>query len=963
MDTRDVVHNWVPQNWRIGTFPLIAMAAIVGMLAGTNAWALPDNGQGPLPPIGGGEVGPVGPTLPPGTDPCNPPQLPPGFWTPSYAHGRLRETCGGNLRAVANQPVKVILHTQYQGIACNGGPIPAAVFNDTPVAEGQTDANGAFDIEFDETLSPFDMNDFRVTTKVRIVAYDDSGTVPIWQTAYYGDSGTQVYDVYEDVNYCLTEGTRIRVVSPNGTGSFNAEVFVDGVLYPVRTNANGFITINPPLAAGTELVARALVNESKSDRGSHDQGSNQNWKYRAYITSLPMAYDTNGDNVQFAPTEVNDPNGAYELHLNRDAAYIGLHLVGSIEWDASPTELSSFETKMRRASRYMFNATDGQMLIERVDVFDDHHKWDEADFRVYADASLRANVDWPHDGFWRDDDLCCWRSSRMHMSRSNDHPVYDHEFGHYGLLLGDEYEDGGGDHCAAGVDGSIPEFSKNGDKASCMMFNQWNYTKICSKHGANPHQTGTGQGNEDCWSAIKRHFTSEAPGPNGVARWHIRTPVDRGVIIGRLPGIPVSGWEAIVELHDFNNTDLCQPVQFQWASNNGFAAGARVFSRDSHGRTIIQGTTDATGVIVPFQDNVKTVAGLHIGDTIGATWFQYSGGGYTQFFKSKTFTDADCMSAMVVLSVVPGQAPPAPQEQKVNGESLAFALAAQLEPGASLGDVVVRVRAGADLAEAPVVRLSIDSETSPRDVSMAFEAASGDWVGDVHGLPDQCFAIADVQATDGSGAKAAIVAQATLTGAVEDEDSELGSADGTVKLEVPQGAFAEPTQVIVGSSIAPLPDDFPGQIVAGPIALMTNGADLALAAKLSFPLRFDSEAAVLQQMDPSMLIVLAFDESTGLWNEIDSEYLPGKLAVDVQIAKLGSFVLLERGVGAGSGQPGSDSAAAGASGDTGDDSSGASVAPAADCGTGVFGSSMAMMCPFMLVLAGGQWRRRGSVRA
>lgn len=943
----------------------VAMAAVAALLSAATALATPNNGQGPTTPIGGGELGPIGPNLPPGFDPCNPPQLPPGLLSPSYAHGRIRETCGGVLRGVANKPIQIIFHTEYQPIPCNGGPLPPAVFTDTPLTTGETDANGEFDIEFDETQAGTDPNDPRVTTRVRIIVYDDSGTVPIWQTAYYTDGGTQVYDVFEDVDHCLTEGTRIRIVSPTGTGAFGAELFVDGHAYPDRANANGFITINPPLQAGSELVARALVFESKSDRHSHAQGSDQNWKYRAYITSIPLQYDSNGDNVHFTPAEVTDPNGAYELVLRRDAPYIGVHLVGSLEWDASPAELTGFEARMQAASRYMYNATDGQMLIERVDVYDDHHKWDQSDFQVYANASLRANVDWPHDGFWRADDLCCWRSSHMHMSRSNDHPVYDHEFGHYGLLLGDEYEDNGDKHCAAGVGGSIPEFAANGGKASCMMHNEWSYKKICSKHAANPHLKGTGQGDEDCWSEVQRHFTAEADGPNGAPRWRIKTPYDRGVIVGRLPGIPVSDWEADVETHDFNNTDLCQPVQFQWASNNGFANGASVFSRDSSGRTIIQGTTDATGVITPFQDNVTTVAGLHVGDTIGAAWYQYGGNGYTQFYKTKTFTTEDCMNAMVVLAVQPGQAPPAPQEQMVEADPLPFALSAEFEPGASLGEAVVRVRAASVLSEAPSVRLSIENEVGPRDIAMAFDNASGDWIGDVDGLPDQFAVIADVQAVDENGAKAAIMTQATFSGAVDDDDSELGTADGSVRLSIPMGTVAEPTQIAIGGSVAPLPDDFPGRILVGPIAIATNGTPFALSAKLSFPMRFDSEAAMLEQIDPAKLSVLSYDESTGTWNEIDSEFHAGPLAVETEIAQPGTFVLIERddgasvgGATAGDSSSSSDSASNGDNGDAQD----ATPVPAANCGAGTFGVGMAMVSPLMLVLAGTKRRRRKSRR-
>lgn len=950
-DFRDRRRNLSPSA-PAGVAAALALFCAAGVLAEQNT------GSGPRPPIGGGGV--VVNPLPPGI-PCNPPTLPPGPLLPSFARGQIRETCGGVLRPVADKPVKVKLLVTARPFSCDPNNIPPVSFFESEIATGRTDTNGEFDIEFSTDVPP---NAPLTTTQVRIVVLDDSGAVPIWQTAYYGQNQNQEYFVYEDVNYCVTQGTRIRIVSPAGDGALNAELYVDGVLYPERSNANGFITINPPLAAGSELVARALVHESVSDRDGHSRGSTQNWKYRAYVTSLPLLHDANGDNPHFSPTVVTDPNGAYALQLRRDAAHIGLHLVASIEWDASPSELAGFAGDLRDASEYMFNATDGQMLIERVDLFDDMVRWDEADFRVYANASLRAHVDWPADGFWRSDDLCCWRSSHIHMSRSNDSPVYVHEFGHYGLLLKDEYDDDDDRHCAHGVGGADPRFASNGGKASCMMFNQWNFTKICSSHADNPHLGGTRQGGQDCWSELKEHFTAEAPGPNGAPRWRLKTPVDRGAIIGRLAGIPVADWQAFVGIDDANNVQLCQPVQFKWSSHDGMALGARVFSKDARGRMIIQGVTDATGVIKPFQNNVRTVAGLHVGDTIGAQWTVYAGSTYQPRTKKRTFTQADCTSALVVLITVPGQLPPSQQVHELVAEAAPFELAMQLQPTA-VDEILVRVRPGVELAAAPTVRLSIETESAPRDVAMVLEPSTGDWIGRVTGLPEQFNVVAEVSAVDAAGESAEIVTQSTIAGAAHDEASELASSDGLVEIEVPAGAFMEPTRIVIGGSTAPLPNDFPGRMVAGPFALATGGAELSAPVVLRFPLPFDSEESMRSEIDPSLLIVLAFDEQTGFWNEIDSRFLPGRLAVEAPIARLGSFVLIERGAvipeetPIEQDEPSVDNAEAGPVSNQTDTN--ADVPP--DLGTGACGGGAAMASSLMLAMIGAGLRIRSNRRS
>lgn len=856
-----------------------------------------DNGSGPHIPSGG--VNLVPPTGPGGGGggPCTAPPLPPDVNMPSHARGILRETCGGVLRPVANKPIEVILRVKQQPMICDPNNIPPPYFFENSVARGSTAADGTFDVVFFASSANLNGSNLLLELKVRIRLFADDGVTPVWETAYYGTGVGNEFFVQENIIYCLTEGTRIRVVSPTGAPSFNAEVFVNGRLHPERTNPNGMVTIFPPAPAGSKIVARALVHESQSLRSAHDQGSTQNWRYRAYITSLPVKHDANGDNVKFEPVTVTDPNGAYVLGLSRDAAYIGLHLVAAIEWDASSVELSNFASKIRSAGEYVFNATDGQMLIERVDVFDDKVNWSGADWRVYADLSLRAHVDAPSGGFWLPSEfigglLTNW----MHMSRSNDAPVYIHEFGHYGMRLKDEYKD---DHdevfCAANAFGTDPQFAGSGSKASCMMFNQWSFTKICSKHAANPHREGTRQGDEDCWSEIKRHFTAEAPGPNGAPRWRINTPVDRGVIVGRLPSIPVSDWTALVEIHDANNMNLCQPVNFTWVNNGGFANGARVFTKNASGRSIIQGTTDATGQIKPFQGSARTLAGLHTGDTVGATWYAFSGGAWRQFSKTRIFTDSDCANANVILLPAPGQLPPEPQDLVVEGDALLFSLTAQIEPSANAGAVAVRVRAGDRLGQAPVVRCTVDTETAVRVVTMALDNQTGDFIGAMGGLPAQCAIVVEVEAQNEAGAKALYLTSATLTTSARDEDSELSASDGLVEVEVPAAGLPATTPVAISGAVAALPAGFNGRVICGPVAITTAGAALATPATLRFALPFDTEEALRQQLDPARLIVMAHDDATGNWTELAARFNDGRLAVDSQIARFGSFVLLETG--------------------------------------------------------------------
>ena len=87
------------------------------------------------------------------------------------------------------------------------------------------------------------------------------------------------------------------------------------------------------------------------------------------------------------------------MRVRRNNALFGLHVVASIEWDASAAEMEVVQQKLISASKYLYNATDGQMLIEQAEVVDDAKYWRDADFRVYADQSLREHVNSPLGGF------------------------------------------------------------------------------------------------------------------------------------------------------------------------------------------------------------------------------------------------------------------------------------------------------------------------------------------------------------------------------------------------------------------------------------------------------------------------------------------------------------------------------------------------------------------------------------
>src|SRR6185369_1115538 len=57
-------------------------------------------------------------------------------------------------------------------------------------------------------------------------------------------------------------------------------------------------------------------------------------------------------------------------------------------WDASGVELAEIGRKFQDAGEYMYNATDGQIHFEQVDIIDDGTFWNDAEFHWNANKGI-----------------------------------------------------------------------------------------------------------------------------------------------------------------------------------------------------------------------------------------------------------------------------------------------------------------------------------------------------------------------------------------------------------------------------------------------------------------------------------------------------------------------------------------------------------------------------------------------
>ncbi|MCW5946387.1 MAG: hypothetical protein KIT74_05085 [Fimbriimonadales bacterium] len=376
-----------------------------------------------------------------------------------------------------------------------------------------------------------------------------------------------------------------------------ATIFV-GTRLAGTTDSNGEWRSATAIAATDRVIAKHRVHQQGTYRGNHRADAAQNWNYRVYFTNVQVS----STGLLQATSRRTGSN--IDLVVSRNNTLIGANIVASIEWDASSAEFSRVQSLLQNASNYLYNATDGQFYFERVTVVERKSLWDDCDYRIYADANMRARVNSHRGGFlgWNVQHTC------MHESRSDDMTIYAHEFGHYGLDLGDEYSDDDGTiQCTSNQAMTTSPFTTGTAMAACMMWNQWSAPKICSDHASNPHRRGTRQGDTPCWTQLASRY-------NHSPVWNVRTPTTRGALLptiafaAGLSTIPVFS-QPILEGTNSDSTNLIPNARLTVSGSSfGPLQGRPVDVIDSRGNVLRQGLLNSAGMLA--------LAGVHRGDRI-----------------------------------------------------------------------------------------------------------------------------------------------------------------------------------------------------------------------------------------------------------------------------------------------------------------------------------------------------------
>ncbi|MEP6903244.1 MAG: hypothetical protein ABJA66_15955 [Actinomycetota bacterium] len=698
--------------------------------------------------------------------------------------------------------------------------------------------------------------------------------------------------------------TRIRVADGQNANIKDAEVFVNGRRVGT-TDINGILRL-PPLSVGDRIVARSRIQESRSYRSNHQTGSTQNWNYRVYLTTATIGND--GTRADFV---VSNPLDTQELRLNPSNPLFGLHILASLEWDASRVELDNMRDQMLvPMSQFLYNATDGQFFVEQIELADNAAFWDDTDLRVHANLEVRPNVNLRRGGFLHSG-LATWMNMRRGPTLTPDSwfsaITAAHEFGHYGFDLGDEYADGDPSvFCATNLS-SGGAFGNNQPQASCMMFSQFRAGKLCSGRGENRHRTGTRQGDETCWFHLANQYRDGSDPFR--ARWFINTPETRGTIPGSVPALPAD-WQPRVAIENRSRPNLCQPITMTVtnADTRDPMDDVEVWVRTPSGQNILQGKSggyESGGGRIPFGTGNIPITGVHVGDRVTA-----NGGEYVittadcsetarldeKFLKSNS--DGWFMTNASFSPFFTGKTNKEPAAQKTISLVIApepFALTASVEPVQN-GQLQIRVKADRQLGSAPQVAVTQQGSTEPQKITMTFDEAGKSYVGTIGKLFDVAYA--DIEVTASIDGKSVVKRffSAVVSPLNPNDETEIFSTDGQLSVSIPSGAMPAGTRISVSpSSIAPPSLDSGFVVVSGGYNIAAStGGQMNREGVVRFQLANRKGNRAADGFDPNTFEILRYNRQNQKWESAGGTFLPEVDVISVKTNQLGDYAVIAR---------------------------------------------------------------------
>ncbi len=672
------------------------------------------------------------------------------------------------------------------------------------------------------------------TYSFRVRAWDQAGNVSGWST-----SG--VVRVGGDVT--------VRVENENGLPVSGADIYLNGKLQ--STYGAAVATLHDVLA-GDQLVARYLVEQRPSPKGYHNWVYGD-WSYRIYITSL--GFDNNGIPQFFT---ISDPTATQVLVVRRTQPLIGFYVLASVEWEATTAFLDQLMDGFREASAYLFDLTDGQMLFEVIEMDDNKARWAQADYYIQAANGYRANA--TVGGVWQGTNAHAYMGRGFDWTDLSHFRALVHEFGHYGLDLGDEYFDADGRE-DTGAKCTTDRSNADGVDQACLMANEKVATEMCSLLTVHPHSTNTMQEatrHEPCWETVYKRYQDTQNPP----RWIIQRPQDRGSIMPGPTSIPVTDW-VWGGTRIKSNTGACGSFDLRWVfvADGSPAADFDVWVEGNS--PLYQGKTDKNGLI--------SIVGAHSGDTI----------------RVQKSCGSDCSnSGSVTANCATGQLAGEPVPLKLKQDP--FALAVKVTPSAEGTTVDISAQASTTLAATPTLQIYQAGSPDPLTVALTFDGAA--YTGSVALNPAlELLGVVRGEAVDGSGHSVVTLTPFKLNRVDSGQITWLRSEDGKVDIFLKPGSLTgDPVVSVSRASQVNLRQE--GLVLVGsPYAVTVSNGQEALQEKAAVNIHYDPDA--VPGRDPGALHIYRWDEQSQKWVDDGGAVSRENQAVTTTVGRLGTFVL------------------------------------------------------------------------
>ncbi len=758
------------------------------------------------------------------------------------------------------------------GLSWNGpaGQAPLHAFNDT---------NDLVVLELD-TAGAYRWHTFYGRTdRGGGIALDGSGGIyitgsnwaswngPADQPPLHYRSGVSNYDI---VVLKLGEAHTpvVGVQDELGNPVSGAQVFRNGLLAG-KTDSTGALEI-PGLQVNETLVARLLIIEVATGKGNHNWDSSQNWAYRVYLTSLDIP--TLGEP---APLAVTDITNIPPLVIKKSNTLIGFNLVASVQWDITSGEFADpLKLSFEDGSNLLYDATDGQMLLEKVTLYDEGQHWSDADY-LYP---VVMNFTFPAYADGMDVIRTAGKTVKHSWSDLNTWEGFNvvHEFGHYGLGIEDSHSRkinvfGKIDQLAECTSRALPTVTKNINAtimegiASTSEFAMQGVPGLWSQKCEDTLQWQNNH--ESDWETLIRKY-QDTTNPS---RWEFISPGDRGSVVSGPENIPVAAWSDIVIGADAQ-THACETEPVYIAKDGLFqqpVQGAAVWLKRTN-RTIFEGYTDADGEI--------KIVGAGNGDTIVIS-------------RWRIFEAPDLWINSARISCTPRDMVEDAGSLASNGaatlllQQAPFNLETSVHPGLQANSVEIVVQSSAPLSSSPAVTVTQSGAVTPMVVEMIYDNTAMAYTGIFTmstALPTDGFV--EVLATDEAKRNVQIENSFSLRAVSASQEASIFSGDGQVELFIPSGSLSVDSQITIN----------PAQMTGEPPeGLVFLSAPHQIVGNVSFniPINLMASAGSLQNVKLSSVKIYRWQEDLGEWVALESTIFTISKQAHTMIDSLGTFAV------------------------------------------------------------------------